>query len=86
MKLKDYLESLERGGAVRFAEELGVSKSYLSQLASGAAPVSPARCVDIERLTGGKVTRKDLREDWASIWPELIDSGKRRRSTDKKRS
>lgn len=72
MKLKDYIEQLERGGAAKLAKELGVSKSYLSQLASGAAPISPARCVEIEQLTNGVVTRKDMHpDDWQKIWPEL---------------
>lgn len=85
MNLKEYLEQLERGAAAKLAAELGISKSYLSQLASGAAPISPARCVEIERATNGKVTRKDLRpDDWEKIWPELAKSG--RRKTDLKNS
>lgn len=28
-------------------------------------------CVQIEEMTEGKVTRKQLRDDWAEIWPEL---------------
>ncbi len=28
-------------------------------------------CVQIEKMTEGKVTRKQLREDWKEIWPEL---------------
>jgi DNA-binding transcriptional regulator YdaS (Cro superfamily) len=72
MDLKMYLADQERGGATRFAESLGVSISYLSQMAAGSAPISPARCVEIERATDGAVTRKDLRpDDWESIWPEL---------------
>ncbi len=72
MNLKNYLGGLERGAAKKLAESLGISKSYLSQLASGAAPISPARCVQIEMATGGEVSRKDLRpDDWESIWPEL---------------
>jgi DNA-binding transcriptional regulator YdaS (Cro superfamily) len=44
----------------------------LSQLASGAASISPERCVAIERATGRQVMRQDLRpDDWADIWPEL---------------
>jgi DNA-binding transcriptional regulator YdaS (Cro superfamily) len=36
--------------------------------------VPPEYCADIERATGGKVTRKDLRpNDWQRIWPELAD-------------
>lgn len=73
MKLKDYLDSLERGGAARLAERLGISSSYLSQLAHGLSPISPARCVEIENATEKNVTRKDLRDDWQAIWPELAD-------------
>ncbi len=72
MKLKEYLSTLERGGASRLAKLLGISISYLSQLASGASSISPTRCIDIERATDGKVTRRDLRpDDWHLIWPEL---------------
>lgn len=34
---------------------------------------SPENCVAIERATGGRVRRWNLRpEDWHRIWPELI--------------
>ena len=32
---------------------------------------TPKMCVQIEEMSGGKVTRKQLRKDWAEIWPEL---------------
>lgn len=78
MNLKTYITS-ERGRAVLLASELvGVSLSYLSQMASGKAPISPKRCVEIERATKGVVTRQDLKPDeWRDIWPEL-DKPKRR--------
>lgn len=72
MKLRPYLDKLERGEASALAAQLEVSISYLSQMASGATAISPARAVAIEVATGGKVTRKDLRpDDWKQIWPEL---------------
>lgn len=72
MNLKTYLSKLERGGASRLADALGVSISFMSQMASGAAAISPARCVAIEQATNGAVSRKDLRpDDWNLIWPEL---------------
>lgn len=75
MNLKTYLSELERGGASRLAEALGVSISYLSQMAAGTAAISPARCVAIEQATAGAVTRRDLRpDDWAQIWPEMAHS------------
>lgn len=74
MNLKTYFSTLERGGATLLAEKLGVSISFLSQMASGAAAISPARCVAIERSTAGAVTRQELRpDDWHLIWPELAE-------------
>ena len=73
MDLKTYLSSLEKGGAAQLAKELGVSRSFLSQMASGAAKVSPARCIQIEVLTKGVVSRRTLRKDWMDIWPEMKD-------------
>lgn len=73
MDLKSYLDNLPRGGMTEFSASMGVSKSYLSQLASGRAPISPQRCVQIEKISGGAVSRRDLRDDWHLIWPELDD-------------
>lgn len=71
VNLKTYFES-ERGAATKLAATLGISISYLSQLGSGKAPLSPERCVEIEEATAGAVTRKDLKpNDWHRIWPEL---------------
>ncbi|WP_063657376.1 transcriptional regulator [Candidatus Arsenophonus triatominarum] len=73
MELKEYIDSLERGGSKNLARKLNISKSFLSQMASGLCPISPKRCVEIELATCGKVSRKDLRpDDWHKIWPELI--------------
>ncbi|EBQ9001298.1 hypothetical protein BHM34_17355 [Salmonella enterica subsp. enterica serovar Toucra] len=75
MNLKCYIKQSPIGEAKNLAGHLGVSKSYLSQMASGLASISPARCVEIEKKTGGLVTRRDLRpDDWMRIWPELADS------------
>ena len=72
MELKKYIDDLERGEAKKLASTLGVSSSFLSQMASGRCPVSPVRCVEIEVATQGSVTRQDLRpDDWDRIWPEL---------------
>lgn len=72
MQLSEYI-LLERGNASRLAAGLGQSQSYLSQLSSGHRKASPSRAVKIESLTGGKVTRQDMRpEDWRDIWPELV--------------
>ena len=71
MNLKQYIQE-ERGNATSLAQKLGVSLSYLSQMASGAAPTSSARAGDIFTFTDGKVTRQELRpDDFWRIWPDL---------------
>lgn len=58
------------GGQVRLAESLGVRQQTVSYWRKAGVPVE--HCAAIERLTGGRVTRRDLRpDDWARIWPEL---------------
>ncbi len=75
MDLKKYIDELERGEAKKLAKSIGVSSSFLSQMASGRSPISPARCVEIEQVTNGAVTRRDLRpDDWNRIWPELASA------------
>ena len=70
MDLKTYI-SAERGRAKSLAAFLGISPSFLSQIAAGTAPASPSRCLAIEKGTDGQVTRKDLRKnDWRDIWPD----------------
>lgn len=74
MNLKSYLSTLKRGASTSLALNLGISTSYLSQLASGRAPISAARCISIEQFTNGAITRRDLRpDDWHLIWPELAE-------------
>lgn len=71
MDLKTYISS-ERGRAAALAADLGVSPSYLSQMATGKAPISAERCVEIEQKTQGMVPRQHLKpEDWPRTWPEL---------------
>lgn len=74
MNLKDFLTDLPRGGVANFAAKCGIASSYLHQLSArqhGREP-SPELCVVIERESGLKVTRQDLRPtDWQAIWPEL---------------
>lgn len=71
MQLNDFLKA--GGPKIRkeLEQHLGISKSYLSQLATGRAAISPSRCIVIEAFTNGEVSRSDLRPgDWAEIWPD----------------
>lgn len=70
MNLKNYLANTTQSA---FAEKVGVSPGMIHQWANGIRPVSAEQCVVIERVTGGTVTRQELRpDDWHLIWPELL--------------
>ncbi|MBZ7262462.1 helix-turn-helix domain-containing protein [Klebsiella oxytoca] len=69
MNLKQYTDSMTRGDLTKLAIQLGVSASFLSQMASGAAKVPVARALEIEQTTNGQVTRKELLpDDWQRYW------------------
>ena len=61
------------GGLVYLAKHLNVSPSIVHRWATGTQEVPIIRCVEIEKMTKGAVTRQMLRpNDWDQIWPELI--------------
>jgi DNA-binding transcriptional regulator YdaS (Cro superfamily) len=63
------------GSASELARRLDVPAMTVSQWATGKRPVPIIRCVEIEELTGGVVTRKQLRpDDWWQIWPDLRET------------
>ncbi len=63
MTLQQYFEDKKRGAKDALAKDLGISRTWMSQLISGRQVCSPELAVEIERLTNGAVTRKDLRPD-----------------------
>lgn len=70
-KLQLWIAS-RRGRAAQMAAALAVPASFVTKMATGARPIPVAHMARIEELTGGYVTRKDLRpDDWHDIWPEL---------------
>lgn len=73
MDLRAYLDGLPKGGVAAFAEQIGVGRVYLSQLAARQDNRVPSEklCVVIERESQRQVTRQELRADWKEIWPEL---------------
>ncbi len=71
MTLVDWL-SEHYGNARKLARDIGVTPAIVSHWRSGARVVPVTRCVDVERATGGAVTRRELRpHDWSRYWPEL---------------
>lgn len=61
-RLDAYLKAQQLTRA-EFAAQLGVTPGAVSQWFTGLLPVSPARARQIEEITGGAVTRIDLRPD-----------------------
>ncbi len=62
------------GGKSRLATILGIKPPTVHQWLKLERPIPPERCVQIERATGGVVSRRDLRpNDWQRIWPELAE-------------
>ena len=83
MDLKTYLSTSERGTAKQLAAAMGISTSYLSQLAHGVkgqeVRISIQRCVVIEDLTGGAVRCEELRPDvdWDKFKKVLCKKGRK---------
>ena len=72
MSLSEFFEASGYGAQMRLATEIGVAPSDLAQWSKNNRPVPAHRAVQIERATGGAVTRRVLRpKDWADYWPEL---------------
>lgn len=51
------------GGADRMARHFNVTKSLVYQWCQGVKPVPLLKCIEIERLTEGQVTRYHLRPE-----------------------
>lgn len=58
-RLNRYLKDRKRRPA-EFARELGISKSYLSEILNGKKGVSLDLALKIERITKGGVSTKDM--------------------------
>lgn len=73
MDIRNYLFATKTSQS-KFAELVGTTQGMVYQWINAIRPVSPEKCVIIERVTSGLVTRKDLRpNDWQDIWPELVN-------------
>lgn len=69
MNLKDYTNAHSQ---VELAKLIGFAPSFVNQWVSEKRPIPVVACVAIERATGGKVTRQELRpDDFWKIWPDL---------------
>lgn len=71
MELKQYIFSLPPPERQAFAVRCGTSAKHLQNCAYKYKTLDPVACVLVEQESGQAVTRKELREDWQQIWPEL---------------
>lgn len=69
MNLPQYLATLPHGGRKALAERLGISPSYLSQLASGVRPCSIPMAALLERESEGVCRAEEVLPavDWDLI-------------------
>lgn len=72
MKLQKYLDK-NHETQTEFAKRIGSKQSDVSTWCLEKVECPIKRCLVIEKVTEGAVTRKDLRKDWREIWPELIN-------------
>jgi DNA-binding transcriptional regulator YdaS (Cro superfamily) len=70
MELKAFLSPMSPEQREAFADLCGSSAGHLRNICYGKS-CAPALAVAIEKLSDGLVTRKELRDDWRDIWPEL---------------
>lgn len=77
MKIKDYVAE-ERGRISAIAKALGahvpdVSRWCLEKDADNYRAIPFHFGADLEKATDGIVSRKDNFDDWARLWPELLE-------------
>ncbi|MFM0689265.1 YdaS family helix-turn-helix protein [Paraburkholderia strydomiana] len=70
-KLIAYLNSLDKTARADFAARCRTSEGYMRKARSTNQKFRCELCVRIERESQGAVTRRDLRDDWQDVWPEL---------------
>jgi DNA-binding transcriptional regulator YdaS (Cro superfamily) len=63
MTLTEYFADRPRGAKAQMAEQLGISRTWLSLVISGRETCSAEMAAAIHKLTDGAVSREDLRPD-----------------------
>lgn len=75
MDLKAYLSPLSADDRDAFARLCGTTRGHLQNVMYGKT-CAPALAVAIELHSSGAVTRRELRDDWRDIWPELDEKAR----------
>lgn len=73
MELSEFMAPLSLDERTALALRAGSSYFHVRNIAFSGKVCGVLLAVELERETGGQVTRRDLRPlDWWRIWPELI--------------
>lgn len=73
MDLKTFLSDMDQDEREQFAKRCGTTLGHLQNVKYGTKSCATDLAVNIERESGNRVRRWDLRpEDWFRHWPELI--------------
>jgi hypothetical protein len=73
-ELLTYINSLSGDERTSFAARCMTTEGYLRKAVSTKQKLGTALSVLIEKESGGAVTSKHLHDDWAQMWPELVDA------------
>lgn len=63
MNLRDYYTQLSKDEKQRLADDLGIKRGYLVNVATGSKPVSRYLALALERATRGLLKHQELRPD-----------------------
>lgn len=75
MDLKTYLTALPPEQREQFAVACLTTAGHMRNVMYGLKSCATDLAVRIEQQSNGKVTRQELRTDWADHWPELRAKG-----------
>jgi len=76
MDLKTFTSPMSPEKRDEFARKCFTTRGHLQNVMYGLKSCGTDLAVHIERESGKKVTRQELRKDWANHWPELIQKPK----------
>lgn len=71
MDLRKFLSGMPADQREAFALNCRTTLGHLRNVMYGYRPCGVDTAVLIERHSQGAVTRQELRQDWADLWPEL---------------
>lgn len=70
MSILEQILAARNSSISALARDLGITRQNVQAWKNNGIPAR--YCPQLEQMTGGKVTRKEMRpDDWMQFWPEL---------------